>query len=133
MSYRFTTFCAGLAGLGGVLLGALGAHGRLHDLLVQAGTLANWETAVHYQLVHSLALLGAAVWQRCGPGRAHHRITWAARCWALGLLLFSGSLYVLALGGPRILGPVTPLGGLALMAGWAWIIAEAMTKPAPAA
>jgi uncharacterized membrane protein YgdD (TMEM256/DUF423 family) len=133
MSYRITTFCAGFFGLGGVLLGALGAHGRLHDVLLESGTLSNWETAVHYQLVHGIALFGAAVWQRINPGQPQRRITWAANCWVLGVVFFSGSLYVLALGGPRFIGPLTPLGGLALMTGWAWIIAEALAKPsAPA-
>jgi len=86
-----------------------------------------WETAVRYQLLHAVALAGAAGWLRAGSGASG---TWAVRLWIAGVVLFSGSLYGLALGGPRWLGPVTPLGGASLIAGWACLAAFAWSlKP----
>ena len=90
-------------------------------------TTALWQTAVSYQLIHAVALLALAGWRREGP--AGRRRQTAGMCWIVGVLLFSGSLYGLALGGPRALGPVTPLGGLALLAGWALVIAAAWNRP----
>jgi uncharacterized membrane protein YgdD (TMEM256/DUF423 family) len=55
-------------------------------------------------------------------------MTWATRLWSVGIVFFSGSLYLLALGGPHALGPVTPLGGLALMAAWACVVVAALSK-----
>lgn len=105
---------AGLLGFTGVALGAFGAHG-LKATLEAAGQLHNWEKAVFYQLVHAVALLALANW----PNPAIRRI---GACWVAGVVLFSGSLYSLALGGPiKILWPVTPLGGLALLAGWLFL------------
>ena len=111
-SARSNVFAAGLLGFTGVGLGAFGAH-ALKDTLTANGTLSTWQTAVLYQLVHATALLGLAGWAEGWP-----KIRWAARCWVAGVVLFSGSLYGLALGGPKILGPITPLGGLTLLAGW---------------
>ncbi len=116
-SARFALLAAGLFGLTAVGLGAFGAHGLEASLSARGMTRA-WETAARYHLVHSLALLGAAAWLRSNPGAAGRRMGWAAGCWALGIIVFSGSLYALALGGPRWLGPVTPFGGIALMLGW---------------
>jgi len=85
-----------------------------------------WETAVQFNLVHAVALLALGGWQRGQLGRsATRRAARAAWCWCIGIVCFSGSLYLLATGGPRWLGPVTPLGGLALLAGWVWIAAAA--------
>lgn len=126
MSYRFPLVFSGLFGLTGTILGALGAHGPLRVLLDQRGSHENWETAVHYQLVHAVALLAAAVWLRTGNADETPRaLVWAARGWVAGTLLFSGTIYLLAVGGPRILGPITPLGGVCLMLGWASLIAAA--------
>jgi uncharacterized membrane protein YgdD (TMEM256/DUF423 family) len=110
---------AGLAGAAGVMLGAFGAHG-LKTRLGPDG-LETWQTAVTYHLVHALALLAIGVWSRAAALSGHQPPgTLEAAGWtlAVGILLFSGSLYVLALGGPRWLGPVTPLGGAAFIAGW---------------
>ena len=107
---------AAFYGASGVVLGAFGAHG-LKDRLA-TGTLETWQTAVFYHLIHALALLAVGMWLRftaTTPGGALMVAGWG---FAAGVLLFSGSLYWLALGGPRLLGPVTPLGGLALIAGW---------------
>ncbi|MEY2881984.1 MAG: hypothetical protein RLZZ15_4364 [Verrucomicrobiota bacterium] len=125
-AHRFPLIAAGLLGLTGVALGAFGAHG-LDATLAERGTKHAWETAARYQLLHTVALLGAAVWLRTtATARAH--LTWAARGWTAGTVIFSGSLYALALGGPRWLGPITPLGGLALLGGWACVLAAAWAR-----
>lgn len=108
---------AGLAGLTGVALGAMGAH-ALKATLEARGMLPAWETAAQYHLLHAVSLLALAAWIRASTTPSVRSLTWAARLWIAGILLFSGSIYGLALGGPRWLGPVTPLGGLAFMAGW---------------
>ena len=108
---------AGLLGFSGVALGAFGAHG-LKTTLEAGGQLKNWEKAVFYQLVHAVALLTVAFAGR--PILAAGKIGW---CWITGVACFSGSLYWLALGGPiKLLWPVTPLGGLLLLCGWAGLI-----------
>jgi uncharacterized membrane protein YgdD (TMEM256/DUF423 family) len=106
----------GLLALGSVLCGAFGAH-ALKDVLSERGTSATWETAVRYQMWHALALILIALLREQKSVRDS-----AGGCFAVGTLLFSGSLYWLALGGPRWLGPITPVGGLFLMAGWALLV-----------
>lgn len=110
---------AGVYGALGVGLGAFGAHALKAQISPSA--LETWHTAVSYHLIHALALLGVGVWLRLSgplgqppPGA----LTVAGWSFAAGVLLFSGSLYALALGGPRLLGPVTPLGGVAFIVGW---------------
>jgi uncharacterized membrane protein YgdD (TMEM256/DUF423 family) len=125
--HRFPVLAAGLFGLTGVALGAFGAHG-LQAFLTERGMTHAWESAARYQLIHAAALLAAGAWVRVAKGAAVARVTWAARCWSAGIVLFSGSLYGLAAGGPRWLGPVTPLGGVAFMVGWVLIIAAAFVK-----
>lgn len=103
---------AGAIGALGVALGAFGAHALRERLAV--GPLETWHTAVEYHLLHAVALLAVALY-----GSATGRpIGLPAGLFAAGIVLFSGSLYGLALGGPRLLGPVTPLGGLCLIAAW---------------
>jgi uncharacterized membrane protein YgdD (TMEM256/DUF423 family) len=103
---------AALAGATGVALGAFGAH-ALRERLDPAA-LATWQTAVLYHLIHACVLLGLALFARA-TGRA---VGVPFALFAAGIVLFSGSLYLLALTGARWLGPVTPLGGLAFLAGW---------------
>jgi uncharacterized membrane protein YgdD (TMEM256/DUF423 family) len=103
---------AAVAGASGVGLGAFGAHALERRL--DARALAIWNTAVTYHLVHALALLGLALFARA-TGRP---VTAPAALFAGGILLFSGSLYLMATAGWRWLGPVTPIGGLAFLAGW---------------
>jgi len=100
------------AALGGsaVLLGAFGAHALRGMLAPQAAGW--WETAVQYQMWHALALLGIAALR---PPRA----TMVAWCLGAGAAIFSATLYLMALGLPRWLGAVTPLGGILMIAGWA--------------
>lgn len=98
-----------------IALGAFGAH-ALKDTLTEAGTLDVWQTAVDYHMWHALALVLCAVISK--PGRL---MPLAVILFAAGILLFSGSLYWLALDGPSWLGPITPLGGLSLMLGWIFL------------
>lgn len=93
--------------------GAFGAHALKAHL--SAERLQLWETAVRYQFFHSLGLIGIALTMRTLDGAALHL---AALLVLIGVLLFCGSLYLLALGGPRAVGVLTPLGGLAWIAGW---------------
>src|SRR6185369_17914959 len=106
-----------ISGFLAVALGAFGAHGlqaRLADAADGAKRLSWWQTAAHYHLMHALALgLVALLIARVPQAR------FAGFGFGLGTLLFSGSLYAMALGGPRWVGAVTPLGGLGLLAGWA--------------
>lgn len=119
---------AGLLGLTGVALGALGAH-ALKVTLLARGTMAAWETGARYHLFHAVATLAVAVWLRHGTAAGGAgAMLWAARLWCAGTVLFSGSLYWLALGGPRWLGPVTPFGGLALMIGWLLVALAAFRR-----
>lgn len=101
----------------GVALGAFGAHAlRAH---LASDMLAVYETAVRYQMYHAFALLAAGLAGRSAgdmPGRLLLAASWA---FGAGTLLFSGSLYALALTGAGALGAVTPAGGLAFLAGWA--------------
>jgi len=114
---RWISISAGTFGFVGVALGAFGAHALKETLVARSG-LDVWHTAVLYQLVHSVALL--AVGRISSP---FPRLdVWIARCWAAGIVCFSGSLYLLALGGPKFLGPITPLGGLAFLTGWFLVI-----------
>jgi uncharacterized membrane protein YgdD (TMEM256/DUF423 family) len=101
----------------GVAAGAFGAHGLRSRLSPEM--LDVWETAVRYQLVHALALLAVAWAVSRWPGTATTAAGWL---FVAGTLVFSGSLYGLSLSGIRWLGAITPLGGLAFLAGWACLI-----------
>ena len=98
-----------------VILGAFGAHG-LRDRL-DAYSLGIWEKAVFYQFVHSLGMLLVSILPRTQtfPSESASNVCWLL---AIGILVFSGSLYVLALTGVRTLGAITPIGGVAFIAGW---------------
>jgi uncharacterized membrane protein YgdD (TMEM256/DUF423 family) len=108
------SFFSAIAALFAVGLGAFGAHALAENLAVREMT-AVWKTAVFYHLIHAVAAW-AGSFCPVEMQRGMHR---AGLCWLGGILFFSGSLYVLSLGGPRWLGPITPLGGLCFMAGWA--------------
>jgi uncharacterized membrane protein YgdD (TMEM256/DUF423 family) len=100
---------ASFIGFLAVVLGAFGAH-VMHDVLIQNETLEAWKTASLYHLVHALVLLVLAL--------ALPKARWAFYSFTGGILIFSGSLYLLALSNIKWLGAITPLGGLALLAGW---------------
>ncbi|MCU0254749.1 MAG: DUF423 domain-containing protein [Acidobacteria bacterium] len=113
-----------LFGFLAVAAGAFGAH-ALKDRL-PADLLAIFETGVRYQLPHAVALLFAALLAG-QSGRAARRARWAGWLLVVGILIFSGSLYLLALSGVRSWGAVTPVGGVAFLAGWAilgWAVAS---------
>jgi uncharacterized membrane protein YgdD (TMEM256/DUF423 family) len=117
---------SGLLGLIGVTLGAFGAH-ALKAVLITRGTGAIWETAVLYHLVHAIAVFATAT---VLPGPR----PWLARAaisWTLGVILFSGSLYAFALGGPHWLVYITPLGGLAFLIGWSFVVADGFCPGTP--
>lgn len=121
---RFPLLAAGLFGGTGVGLGALGAH-RLEPLLAERGMTHAWETGARYHLFHAVALLAVAALVASANAPAPGRLVWAARLWSIGIVLFSGSLYWFAIGGPHPLVYVTPVGGIALLTGWAFLIAAA--------
>ena len=97
-------------------LGAFGAHG-LKPLLAQNGTAATWETAVLYHFIHLLVML----WLVDRPAFA----TGAWLSFFVGILIFSGSLYLLAVTNIKWLGAITPLGGVSFLVGWLWVALKA--------
>ena len=97
-----------------VALGAFGAHGLRGRL--SPDMLAVFETGVRYHMYHALALILVGLMMSRWNDWLIHTAGW---CFVAGILLFSGSLYALALSGVTILGAVTPIGGLAFLAGWA--------------
>ena len=111
----------GLFGLTGVAAGAFGAHGLKQS--VSASDLEIWKTGAHYQQLHAAVLIGVAGAARyLGPSQVRVIVSLLT----LGIVVFAGALYTLALGGPRWLGAVAPVGGLSLMAGWAMIVVGAL-------
>jgi uncharacterized membrane protein YgdD (TMEM256/DUF423 family) len=120
---------AAFYGFLGVSAGAFGAHALKQKLENRTMTHV-WETAVLYTLIHAVAILAIGL-HSAGPGVSLN--PWLKRAcfaWSLGVTLFAGSLYGLALGGPRFLGPITPLGGLFLIAGWVGVFLAATRSPA---
>ena len=110
---RLWLLLSAFAGFSGVALGAFAAHGLKSKL--SAEYLAVFQTGSHYQLIHALALFGVGLLALHAPGRL---VNLAGGLFALGILLFSGSLYLLSLSGVAKLGMITPFGGLAFLAGW---------------
>lgn len=102
-----------VAGLTGVLLGAFAAHGLKAKL--EPNLLAAFHTGVEYQFYHAFALLAVGMLLQQSTQRPW---IWAGGAFAVGIVLFSGSLYVLALTGTRGLGAITPIGGASFTAGW---------------
>jgi uncharacterized membrane protein YgdD (TMEM256/DUF423 family) len=112
-----------LSGLIGVACGAFGAHGLRGRL--SPDSLAVWETAARYQLFHAVALLAVGLLAEHRRGRG---LALAGGAFALGTLLFSGSLYALAMTGARAWGMVTPLGGAAWLVGWGALLVTALRR-----
>lgn len=106
---------AGGLGFIGVALGAFGAHAL--KARVSPEMLSIWQTGVLYHLIHALVLLALALFAKA----TGTDVRWTARFFLAGILIFSGSLYALVLSGVRLLGAVTPLGGIALLIGWGCI------------
>ena len=123
MGIKLFFLFAGLSGFISVAIGAFGAHGlrgKVAENLFHA-----FETGVAYQISHTLALFGVCILMQMWGMKLSLQL--AAYAFMLGIILFSGSLYGLALTGMKWLGPVTPIGGLAFLAGWAlltWAVWE---------
>lgn len=103
-----------------VATGAFGAHALKARL--DAYSLGIWEKAVFYHFIHALGILLIAVLARTETGASFKASPWLL---ALGIFFFSGSLYALALSGIRVLGAITPVGGLCFIAGWLMLAVEA--------
>ncbi|VXA91743.1 conserved membrane hypothetical protein [Pseudomonas sp. 8BK] len=110
---RLWLLLSACAGFTGVALGAFAAHGLKNQLTPVY--LAVFQTGTHYQLIHALALFGVGLLAILRPAPL---VNCAGALFALGVVLFSGSLYALTLSGISALGVVTPFGGLAFLAGW---------------
>ena len=107
---------AALFGFLAVSLGAFGAHG-LKDLLMQNGTVAIWEKAVLYHFIHTVMLFLLAQRRPVLTG------VWLS--FFLGIVVFSGSLYLLAVTNVKWLGAITPIGGVSFLVGWGWLVLNA--------
>lgn len=113
-----------------VAAGAFGAHG-LEKITTDDKILHSFQTGVQYQMYHALALLAVAIMFQSFPFK---QLKWAAVCFITGIILFSGSLYLLTFlkiqGSSlvRYVGPVTPLGGLFLIAGWMLLLLAVIKK-----
>jgi uncharacterized membrane protein YgdD (TMEM256/DUF423 family) len=118
MTPRTAQLFGSVLALLGVVLGAFGAH-FLRPVLIANNTLDVWQTGIFYQWVHALVFLALSAKVRPGP----------AICWLAGVVLFSGSLYILALY-PTFwwAGPVTPIGGTLLIMGWIVFIADLILR-----
>ena len=114
MTRKFTLQIAAISGALSVIIGAFGAHG-LHELLVENDKLNVFETAVNYQFYHSLALLLVGVLMRSDKSKF---LSQSALLFAFGILIFSGSLYVLSVTNYTVLGAITPVGGVLFILGW---------------
>ena len=119
MQQRHWVALAAALGLTAVAFGAFAAHG------LDAGgdaRAAQWlATGSHYQLVHAVAIVAVLAWDREG--------TLPAALWAVGAILFPGSLYALALGAPKAVAALAPVGGSALLLGWAALAWQALKAP----
>lgn len=117
---------AAISGFLSVVVGAFAAHGLKQILTPLA--IETVKTGVQYQIYHALALLFVGLWMSDKP--ATYGLKAAGLAFILGSFLFSGSLYALAVGAPRWLGPITPLGGLCFLMGWLMLaIAAWRTRP----
>lgn len=107
---------AAIMGFLAVALGAFGAHG-LKDILARNDTAAIWEKAVFYHFIHTIMLFVLATRRPVPIG--------PSLSFLIGILLFSGSLYVLAVTNVRWLGAITPCGGISFLLGWLWLAVSA--------
>lgn len=123
---RWSLVAGALFGLTAVAAGAFGAHGLRARLDPQM--LAVFETGVRYQMYHALALIACAFAAAHWPGRLWRP---AAAAFVVGIVLFSGSLYALALSGLRSIGWITPIGGLAFLIGWLMLAVAGLRLSSP--
>ena len=113
---------SGLFGFAMVALGAFGAHG-LETTLTEQG-LGWWETATFYGLVHAIAAMALSNRETLAGG-----LRLASILFLIGVLLFSGSLYAMALGAPSQFGMITPIGGVSFLAGWGLVVFHGTGRP----
>lgn len=110
------TYIAAALGSSAIFLGAFGAHGLRSK--VSPEQLANWQTAANYHLMHALAVLALALYANA----TGHSVRLPAVLFSVGIFFFSGSIYLLVLTGQKWLGPITPIGGLLMAAGWVSLV-----------
>jgi len=128
---RATFFCqimkriltiAAISGMISVMLGAFGAHGL--KKIISPEMLEVYKTGVQYQFYHTFALLAVGILMHFSESKA---LKWSANLFMTGIILFSGSLYALSVSDIKILGAITPIGGVAFIAGWI-LLAVHVTK-----
>ncbi len=120
---KFFLIAGALNALLSVAFGAFGAHmleGRVADKY-----LDTWQTAVQYQMFHAIGLMAVAILMSSSLLGPLSSLNWAGYLMLAGIVIFSGSLYVLSLTGISILGAITPIGGVAFIAGWIMLIVAA--------
>ncbi|WP_421764800.1 DUF423 domain-containing protein [Ekhidna sp.] len=120
--HKLFLIISSISGLLAVALGAFGAH-ALKDKLQASGTLDTFQTAVQYQFYHTLALLAIAFLM------TKYESLWlnyAGYSMTFGILIFSGSLYILCFTGMKWLGAITPIGGLLFILGWVFLLVTAV-------
>ncbi|HCM06657.1 MAG TPA: DUF423 domain-containing protein [Oceanospirillales bacterium] len=133
MSARFYLLISALSGVLSVALGAFGAHGL--KKVVTTDMLITFQTGVHYQFIHTLALLALSILLLLPATKAvSSLLKWSANLIIIGIALFSGSLYTMTFmsvsgGFPAWLGPITPIGGLAFIMGWIFLMVAAFKLP----
>lgn len=136
-SARCYLLISSISGLLSITLGAFGAHGL--KKVINPEMLAAYQTGVQYQFIHTLVVLALAVLLllpsiRLAKSSVARHLKWAANLMLLGILLFSGSLYAMTFmsvtgGFPTWLGPITPIGGLAFIMGWIFLMVAAFKLP----
>jgi uncharacterized membrane protein YgdD (TMEM256/DUF423 family) len=134
LSARIYLLISAFSGLLSVVLGAFGAHSL--KKVVSPDMLAVYQTGVQYQFIHSLALLALAILMLMSVAKPAvlSKLKWSANLMMVGILLFSGSLYTMTLmsaagGFPAWIGPITPIGGLAFIMGWIFLMVAAFKLP----
>ncbi|WMW80972.1 DUF423 domain-containing protein [Undibacterium cyanobacteriorum] len=123
MQERHILISAATSMLIAIACGAFGAHGLKQ--ILSTDMLAIWQTAVQYQVIHGLAMLGLVALSTRYDAK---RLSQIALCFVVGTLIFSGSLYLLAITGIKWLGAITPIGGTAFLVGWFLMISLALKK-----
>jgi uncharacterized membrane protein YgdD (TMEM256/DUF423 family) len=124
MSRTFMLLAA-IFGFLGVAIGAFGAHGLAAHFAANPGSEDTYHTATQYQMYHALALLGVGILARESQNRL---LRTSGYLFAVGIIFFSGSLYLLSVLNLRFMGAVAPIGGVAFLAGWACIAVFAWQK-----
>jgi len=131
MGFRFWVVVAGLLGAMGVLMGAMGAHMFAGDLIGERAVF--FEKAWRYHMLHVMAILASAwliwIFEYRFDGKGAWSARLAAICFALGILLFSGVLYIRAIAGGSPTLPLVPVGGMSFILGWIMITVSGFRLP----